>query len=194
MTTVMLGLTLALIVLITAYKWATRFPECSAADILPFLRKIDMEAVSGTFHPDVEARLQEHLGPEKFPEAQFKRIKMAVHYCRELAHNARFFQLWARYERRHNWRTLDAVLQRAVTELRVQGLRCRIASLYVRTRLRWWLLRMRLLPWMPPPSFQNLLRQGSMDMLSFYDAARGVADAFAEAYGEDYHGTFRHAL
>ncbi len=179
---------------LVAYKWATRFPECSAADILPFLRKIDMEAVYGTFHPDVEARLQEHLGPEKFPEAQFKRIKMAIHYCRELAHNAHFFQLWARYERRHNWRTLDAVLQGAVNELRVESLRCRIASWYIRARLRWWLLRMRLLPLLRPPSFQELTRHGSLDMISFYEKARDLADAFAEAYGEDYHGKFRHAL
>lgn len=194
MTTVMLGFTLVLIVLVMAYKWATRSSECSAADILPFLRKIDMEAVYGTFHPDAEAQLRERLGPYRFPEAQFTRIRMAIHYCREMAHNARFFQLWACYERRHDWKTLDPVLQGAVTELRAQGLRCRIASLYVRTRLRWWLLRIRLLPWMPPPSFQELLRQGSIDMLSFYDAARELADAFAEAYGEDYHGTFRRAL
>jgi hypothetical protein len=194
MITLVLGLMAVLFVLCLVYAWATRFPECSAADILPFLRKIDMEAVYGTFHPDAEANLREQIGEELFAPAQFKRIKMAIHYCREMAHNAKFFQLWACYERRHHWATLDAVLQGAVTELRVQSLRCRIASMYVRGRLRWWLLRMRLLPWMTPPSFEDLTRHGSADLLSFYDAARDLAGAFSEAYGDDYHGKLKQAL
>jgi hypothetical protein len=89
---------------------------------------------------------------------------------------------------------MDSVLQEAVTDLRVQSIRCRIASLYVRARLRWWLLRMRLLPWVAPPSFEDLTRHGSSDMISFYDAARELADAFSESYGDDYNGKLKQAL
>jgi hypothetical protein len=193
MITAILCLLAAVLVGLT-YKWATRSPEFSATDILPFLRKIDIELVYGTFHPEAEEQFRQRVAPEEFPRMQFKRIDMAIHYCRELAHNARFFQRWAVYEKRHNWQALDETLQRGVTEMRVQCMRCRIASFYVRTRLRWWLLRMRLLPHLPPPSFQDLARHGSLDMVSFYDTARELAEAFSQAYGEDYHGKLMQAL
>jgi hypothetical protein len=185
---------LAALFVVLIYKWATRAPEYNATDILPFLRKIDMELVYGAFHPEGEAQIREQIAPEAFPEFQFKRVKMALHYCRELTHNARFLQRWAVYEERHNWRLLDERLQNGVMEMRVQCIRCRTAAFYVRVRLHWWLLRMRLLPHLPPPRLPDLARHGSMDMVSFYETARELADAFSHAYGQDYHDKLAQAL
>ena len=56
-----------------------------------------------------------------------------------------------------------------------------------RFHLRWWLLRMALLPFLAPPSFRRLLRLGSPEMISFYDNLRAAAETFSQAYGEDYH-------
>ena len=66
-------------------------------------------------------------------------------------------------------------------------MQCRLAAFVIRLRLRWWLLRMSLLPWTTPPSFNYLLHLGSSEMIGFYDKIRTAAETFSLAYGDDYH-------
>ena len=125
---------------------------------------------------------------------QWKRIHLAIHYCNMVSNNARVFIGWTKYERGDNWELLDSDLQRAVLSLRDVCAQCRLASFVIRLRLRWWLVRMALLPFAQPPTFKTLLRIGSSDMVSFYKNARSLAEAFSRVYGEAYHQKLVQAL
>ena len=45
-----------------------------------------------------------------------------------------------------------------------------------------------------PPTFTTLLRFGSADLISFYQNATALADAFSRVYGENYHQKLVQAL
>lgn len=167
------------------YQWLCRFSERSPVDVLPFLQKIDLEALHETFDPDAEEMLRRQLRPAEFKGAQWKRFHLAIHYCNMLTANSRILQGWTRYERRQSWSNIAPARQNKVVELRNTCMRCRLAAFVIRVRLRWWLLRMTLLPFMAPPSFKTLLRLGSPEMISFYDEVRTTAEALAG--GADYH-------
>jgi hypothetical protein len=53
---------------------------------------------------------------------------------------------------------------------------------------------MTLLPFAEPPTFKTLLRFGSADLISFYQNATGLAEAFSRVYGENYHEKLVSAL
>lgn len=169
------------------YEWLCRFSERSPSDVLPFLQKIDLEVMYGTFHPEAEEVLRRRLPPNEFRQIQWKRFHLAIHYCLLLAANSRVLQGWARYGKRNDWLNLGADLQSTVTELRHKCMQCRLAAWVIRLRLRWWLARMRLFPWAPVPTFSTLVQLGSADMVAFYDKIRETAELFSVAYGEDYH-------
>lgn len=169
------------------FQLLCRFSERSPSDVLPFLQKIDLEVLYGTFHPEAEEMLRRQLPRAEFKRVQWKRFHLAIHFCNMLTANARVLQGWTRYERRQSWNSIGPAMQKKVAELRNTCMQCRLAAMVIRFRLRWWLLRMALLPSTAPPSFRTLLRLGSPDMISFYDKARESAEAFSRAYGEDYH-------
>ena len=175
------------VIIALLYEWLCRFSERSATDVLPFLQKIDLEVLYGTFHPEAEAMLREQLPLKEFKRMQWKRFHLAIHFCNMLTSNCGVLQGWTRYERKKNWRELGPQLQKVVTELRNTCMQCRLAAFVIRLRLRWWLLRMSLFPWASPPSFKYLLRLGSSEMISFYDKIRATAETFSLAYGDDYH-------
>lgn len=173
--------------LLGAYRWLCRFSERTASDVLPFLQKVDLELLYGTFHPEAEDFLRENHPPGEFKRLQWKRFLLGIHLCGLLAANCRIFQGWTRYERRRGWRSLTPELQAIITELRNTCAQCRLATFVIGLRLRWWVLKMVLMPWIAPPSFKTLLSVGSADMLSFYDKVREMAETFSLAYGDDYH-------
>ncbi len=187
-------LTLTLFLAIVLALSLTRSSYWTANDVLPFLRKIDMEAVYGTFHPEAEEQLRKSLPAKEFEKLQWKRFHLALHYCKDLAHNARLFHGWVRYERKQSWDEMASVVQTTVQELRIACVQCRLSAFVIRTRLRWWLVRAALLPFLPLPSFESLLRLGSADMISFYEKARQQAELFSLAYGDDYHEKLVQAL
>jgi len=177
-----------------AYRLTTRFSVRTPNDVFPFLLKVDMEALNGTFHPEVEEHFRASLSAEDFRKIQWKRIHLAIHYCNMLSNNARVFLGWTKYERGENWKALDPDLQGMVLSLRGACAQCRLASFAIRLRLRWWLVRMTLLPFAEPPTFRTLLRFGSADLISFYQNATALADAFSRVYGESYHQKLVQAL
>ena len=51
----------------------------------------------------------------------------------------------------------------------------RLSSFVLRVRIHIWLVRMALLPFLPPPSVENLVNLGSGDLLEFYEVDGGAA-------------------
>jgi hypothetical protein len=179
---------------LAAYWFTTRLSERMPSDVYPFLLSVDVEELNGMFHPEAEERYRQTLSPEEFRTVQWKRIHLALHFCNKVTNNVRVFLGWMKYERGQNWDRLAPELKEAVLCLRDTCVQCRLASLMIRLRLHWWLVRMDLLPFLPPPSFQDLLGLGSADMISFYETALTLADAFSRIYGADYHQKLVQAL
>src|SRR5579864_5025457 len=148
-----------------AYRLTTRFSVRTPNDVFPFLLSVDMEALNGTFHPEVEEHFRATLSAEDFKKMQWKRIHLAIHYCNMVANNARVFLGWTKYEHGENWKALDPDLQGMILSLRDACAQCRLSSFVIRLRLRWWLVRMTLLPFAEPPTFETLLRCGSADLI-----------------------------
>jgi hypothetical protein len=183
-----------LAVVAIAYRMSTRLSVRMPNDVYPFLLSVDLEELNGAFHPEAEAHFRSVLPPEEFKENHWKRIHLALHFCNKVANNARVFLGWMKYEHEQNWDTLEPELQEAVLALRDVCAQCRLSSLVIRIRLRCWLLRMALLPFLPPPTFKTLLKIGSADMVSFYQTARALAESYSLIYGEDYHAKLVQAL
>jgi hypothetical protein len=169
------------------YHEVCGFSSRTANDVFPFLLKIDMEALYGTFHPDAEEHFRCTLPAAEFKQVQWKRIHLAIHYCNQVSNNACVFLGWTRHERRQSWNAMDRELRKTVQELTIACLQSRLSAFLIRARLRWWLVRTALLPFMPPPSFGSLARVGSSDMISFYETAKTLAEIFSLAYGDNYH-------
>jgi hypothetical protein len=169
------------------YQRLFRLSEYTPNDVLAFLHQFDMEKVYGAFHPEVEERMRRELSPRAFKEFQWKRFLQAIFYCGLLAANSRVFQGWTLYARRRGWKNFAPPLKQTITELRSACMQCRLAALVIGMRLRWWVLKMRLMPWRDAPSFNALFKLGSGDMVAFYDKARAMAEIFSLAYGEEYH-------
>jgi hypothetical protein len=177
-----------------SYRLATSFSMRSPQDVFPFLLHLDTELLNGTFHPEAEEHFRNIHSPEEFRKIQWKRIHLALHYCNKLSNNARVFLGWTRYERAVNWSALEPALREEIFGLRDVSIQCLHSSLVMRLTLRWWLVRMAILPFAQPPTFETLINLGSADMISFYQKAKGLAEGFSCIYGKDYHQKLVEAL
>ena len=176
------------------YQTACGFSRRAANDVFPFLFKVDTEALYGTFHPEAEENFRKQLPVEEFQKVQWKRFHLAIHYCELISHNARILQSWVRFERQQSWDGMTPGLQKTVMDLRAACIQCRLSTFIIRTRLRWWLLRKTLLPFLQLPSFSSLLRVGSADMISYYENITALGETFSLAYGEEFHQRFLGSL
>jgi hypothetical protein len=176
------------------YREVCGFSSRTANDVFPFLQRIDMEALYGTFHPDAEEHFRSSLSAAEFRQVQWKRIHLAIHYCNQVSNNACVFLGWTRHERKESWNAMDRDLRKTVQELRIACIQSRLSTFMIRVRLRCWLFRMALLPFAPPPSFAALAGVGSSDMISFYETVKTLAESFSLAYGDDYHQKLTSAL
>jgi hypothetical protein len=73
------------------YSEVCGFSSRAPNDVFPFLFKIDMEALNGTFHPEVEENFRHRLPWPEFKRVQWKRIHLAIHYCNQISNNAEVF-------------------------------------------------------------------------------------------------------
>ena len=176
------------------YREVCGFTSRTPNDVFPFLLKIDMEALYGTFHPEVEESFKKNLPSPEFKRVQWKRFHLAIHYSNHISHNARVFLDWTRHERKQGWQEMAPGMRKNIQELRVACIQSQLAAFIIRMRLRWWLLRMALLPFAAPPSFAELAHHGSPEMIAFYETAKALAEIFSLAYGEDYHQKLMQAL
>lgn len=176
------------------YRNVCGFSSRMANDVFPFLLRIDMEALYGTFHPDPEEHFRTSLPPAEFKRIQWKRIHLAIHYCDQITNNAQVFLSWTRYEQKQSWLAINPGVRKTVRELRTACLQSRLSVFVIKSRLRWWLFRMALLPFAPAPSFVTLVRLGSWEMITFYERMKALAEVFSLAYGEEYHEKLMQAL
>jgi hypothetical protein len=184
----------ALLAIVSLYEWIYRFSERTANDVIPFLRNINLEELRNLFDASTERYLQMNLTPREFKKSQWKRCRLALQYVGDLAHNAKVFQEWGKYERTRSRKTLDRNSRRTGLELTIACAQCRICAVLVRLKLRSWLLRMAVLPFVPAPTFASLPRLGSVEMVGFYEQIKTAAVALGEAYGQSYHDRLSHAL
>jgi len=176
------------------YQQVCGFSSRAPNDVFPFLFKIDMEALNGTFHPEVEANFRYSLPWPEFKRVQWKRTHLAIHYCNQISNNAGIFLGWMRHEREQGVEWMNSGTRRSIEELQMACTQSLLAAFFVRTRLRLWLIRMVLLPFAPPPSFATLVQKGSADMIAFYENMKTMAEIFSLAYGDDYRQKLMQAL
>jgi hypothetical protein len=62
--------------------------------------------------------------------------------------------------------------------LRDVSIQCLHSSLVMQLTLRWWPVRMAILPFAQPPTFETLITLGSADMISFYQKAKRAGRRF----------------
>jgi hypothetical protein len=188
------ALAVATCVVAILYHWLCRFSERMPNDVPPFLYKVDLELLNGAFHPEAEEGFRKKNTAAEFKKVQWKRLHVAIHFCNLLTSNSRVIQGFARFLRKRSWDLFHPELQSEIRELKVVCMSCRMAAFVVRFRLRCWLLRMTLLPWMEPPTFKALLRIGSADMITFYHQVRTRLETISLSYGEPYHTSVMDAL
>lgn len=168
------------------YEWIYRFTDRTAQDLIPYLQKIDLSEIRSLFDPQEEQYLKLNVPPREFRKIQWKRCRLAQQYVRNLAHNARVIQEWGKFERNRSRKTQDAGVRRTSLELTIVCAQCRICAVIMKLQLHWWLVKMSVLPFLAPPSFQSLLQCGSMEMVSFYEKIRKKAGDIGAVYGENY--------
>ena len=78
------------------------------------------------------------------------------------------------------------VLRQRLRGFQISAMHSRTAAFAVRFRLRWWLVRMTLLPFLPVPSFSTLTDH-SNTLIEFYSSAETLAEALSQGYGEEIH-------
>lgn len=190
---ILLGL-LVLLVVVFLYEWIYRFSERTAHDVIPYLRSINLEEVKVLLDPATERYLRLNTSPQDFKKSQWKRCHLALQYVSDLAHNAKVFQEWGKYERNRSRRTLDREVRRASLELTIACAQCRICALAVRMRIHFWMVKMAVFPFSAPPSFASLGRMGSAELFSYYQQIKASAIELSQGYGENYHEKLAHVL
>jgi hypothetical protein len=154
-----------------------------------------MELIYGTFLPEAEKHFRETLSAAEFKAIQVKRFHLAIHYSNQLSNNAQVLLSWTRYERKQDWiATSWVAVQRNVQDLRVACVQFLCAAFIIRAHLRWWLIRMALLPFTAPPSFDQLLSAGSWDMITLYERVQRLAELFSICFGDEYHDKLMGAM
>jgi len=180
------GIIVLLLVVWWLILFATRYPERTIRDVYPFFRYIESEILIGTFHPDPEAEYKATHDLAEFKKWQIRRIHLALHLCRNIGANCRLLITWAAFERNVNWESLPELLQKELRGFQVAAQHARTAALVLRFRLRWRLVRMTLLPFLPVPSFRTLVEHSNA-LVDFYGKAETLAEALSLGYGEEIH-------
>ncbi len=165
---------------------ATRYPERTIRDVYPFFRYVESEILIGAFHPDPEAEYKATHSLAEFKKWQIRRIHLALHLCRNIGANCALLIGWAAFERHVNWEALPEILQKGLRGFQVAAQHARTAAFVIRCRLRWRLVRMILLPFLPAPSFSTLVEHSNA-LIEFYGKAETLAEALSHAYGDDIH-------
>jgi hypothetical protein len=165
---------------------ATRFPERTIRDVYPFFHYVESEILIGAFHPDPEADYKAAHGSAEFKKWQIRRIHLALHLCRNISANCSLLITWAAFERKVNWENLPELLQKGLRGFQLSAQHARTAAFAIRFRLRWRLVRMTLLPFLPAPSFSTLVEHSNA-LIEFYGKAETLAEALSLGYGEDIH-------
>lgn len=94
---------------------------------------------------------------------------------------------WGKYERKLSIRFPDPERKRASVDLITASVQLRFCAFRMRVTLHCWLIRMAFLPFLAPPSFRRLERNGSFDVFLFYDQVKRAAGELSMAYGQRFY-------
>ena len=167
-------------------RFFTRYPERTVRDVYPFFHRVEGEILVGSFHPDPEENYRAANTPAEYRKWQARRIHLAMHLCCDVSANCHLLQDWAMFERKQNWEAHSERVRAGLREFQVACMHARTAAFSVRFRLRLWLLRMNMLPFLPVPSFSALVEH-SKTLIEFYNTAETLAEALSLSFGEEIH-------
>ncbi len=180
------GIVVILLAIWRLALFATRFPERTVTDVYPYFHRVEGKALVDSFHSEPEEDYKAVHTLAEFKKWQSKRIHLALHLCRDISANCALLVAWAVFERNSDWSALPDILREGLRGFQVSAMHSRTAAFAIRFRLRSWLLRMTLLPFLPVPSFRTLSSH-SNTLIDFYRSAEILADALSRGYGEEIH-------
>jgi hypothetical protein len=176
------------------YRRIYRFQRRPPDKVIQYLRPVSLSELGDLLSPGAEHFLRENATREQFFREQQHRFWLALEYLRRMAHNALVMVEWAYYELRRTHRTRSEEDRELCLDLASSAVQVRMCSFVLRLRINIWLVRMALLPFLPPPRVENLVNVGSTDLLEFYEKMRSTAIQLSQAYGDDYHEKMVEAL
>jgi hypothetical protein len=163
------------------------FSERTLRDVIAFIRRLVLEDLQNLLHPEVEDHLRTTISQHQFKRTQWKRIRLTLQYLRDLGENAATLYAWGKYERKLSIRFPDPERKRASVDLITASVQLRFCAFRMRVTLHCWLIRMAFLPFLAPPSFRILERNGSFDVFLFYDQVKRAAGELSMAYGQRFY-------
>jgi hypothetical protein len=163
------------------------FSERTLRDVVAFIRHLVLEDLQNLLHPEVEDHLRRTISQQQFKRTQWKRIRLTLQYLRDLGENAATLYAWGKYERKLSIRFPDPERKRASVDLITASVQLRFCAFRMRVTLHCWLIRMAFLPFLAPPSFRRLERNGSFDVFLFYDQVKRAAGELSMAYGQRFY-------
>lgn len=163
------------------------FSERTLRDVVAFIRHLVLEDLQNLLHPEVEDHLRKTISQHQFKRTQWKRIRLTLQYLRDLGENAATLYAWGKYERKLSIRFPDPERKRASVDLITASVQLRFCAFRLRVTLHCWLIRMAFLPFLEPPSFRRLERNGSFDVFLFYDQVKRAAGELSMAYGQRFY-------
>jgi hypothetical protein len=163
------------------------FSERTLRDVIAFIRHLVLEDLQNLLHPEVEDHLRTTISQRQFNRTQWKRIRLTLQYLRDLGENAATLYAWGKYERKLSIRFPDPERKRASVDLITASIQLRFCAFRMRVTLHCWLIRMAFLPFLDPPSFSKLERNGSFDVFLLYDQVKRAAGELSMAYGQRFY-------
>jgi hypothetical protein len=163
------------------------FSERTLRDVVAFIRHLVLEDLQNLLYPEVEDHLRRTISQHQFKRTQWKRIRLTLQYLRDLGENAATLYAWGKYERKLSIRFLDPDRKRASVDLITASVQLRFCAFRMRVTLHCWLIRMAFFPFLAPPSFRRLERNGSFDVFLFYDQVKRAAGELSMAYGQRFY-------
>ena len=122
----LLPLTLAFLIIVVTRVRA--LSQRTAHDVIPYLRGVNLEEIKTLLDPATERYLRLNSTAQEFKRTQWKRCHLALQYVNDMAHNAKVFQEWGKYERNRSRTTRDSEIRRASLDLTVACAQCRICA------------------------------------------------------------------
>jgi hypothetical protein len=177
----------AAFVLLLVRRYVYGFSERTLRDVIPFLRRLTLEDLQNLLHPDIEDHIRTTASKQQFKRTQWKRIRLTLQYLRDLGENASTLYAWGQYERKLSIRFPDPERKRASVDLITASIQLRFCAFRMRVTLHCWLIRMAFLPFLTPPSFRKLERNGSFAVFLFYDQVKQMAGELSMAYGQRFY-------
>ena len=162
-------------------RFITRLSECTVG-VYPFFHRVESGVLYGAFRPGHENYFRSTHSRREFRQWQRRRIHLAIHQCVAIASNCRLLMVWAAREGKVSWRSLPDRLQRQLCDFQASCLHSRTAAFLVRLRLRWWLIRVDLFPFLPIPNFSSITTHAAV-LIGFYNTSEVLAEAISLIYG-----------